>query len=157
MLDLPSAATQRRLINARAETIAEKPVFRKSFETHRCLVLADGFFEWQKVPGGKVPYRLTLKDNRPFAFAGIWRQTPDESPPGFAIVTTSPNSLVAAIHDRMPVILEPGSERTWLGATPTAALELLQPYPAELMQAYPVSKLVNSPANDRSEILKPAA
>jgi putative SOS response-associated peptidase YedK len=148
-----------RLINARAETIEEKPSFRSAFRSRRCLVPADGFFEWKK-DREKTPYRIVMKDRQPFAMAGIWERwtAPDgEIVHSFSILTTGPNALMAAIHDRMPVILHPEEETLWLGQTEPARLkELLRPFPAEKMEAYPVSKLVNAPVNDRAEVLEPA-
>ena len=141
------------LINARSETAAEKPSFKNSLRRRRCLILADGFFEWSKSSsgGGKTPHYITLKDQSPFAFAGLWDlwQSPEgEILKTACILTTSPNELVKPIHDRMPVILPPDRYRPWLKAgegAPEEFLPLLLPYPAELMQAYPVSSFVNSP------------
>ena len=150
-----------RLINARAETLAEKPAFRSAFKYHRCLIFADGFFEWQLQPGsqGKLPHLIRLKSGKPFAFAGLWEhwQSPDGSEIKSAtIITTSPNELMAPIHDRMPVILPQEAYARWLDPTPLFPVDLnslLVPYPAGEMLAYPVSTLVNSPANDRPEVL----
>jgi putative SOS response-associated peptidase YedK len=152
-----------RLINARAETLAEKPSFRSAYKYHRCLIFADGFYEWQTRPGNsaRVPHLIRLKSGKPFAFAGLWEhwQSPDGSEVHSAtIITTTPNGLMAPIHDRMPVILSRDSYAQWLAPLPRASLELknlLVPYPAEEMQAYPISTLVNSPANDRPEVLIP--
>ena len=147
------------IINARAETVATKPFFRQAFKTKRCLVLADGFYEWQQTKGGKVPYRITLKTDEPFAFAGIWSTVHNpagEDEQTFAIITTTPNELVAEIHDRMPVILHAQDEEDWLN--PQLALEearaLLVPYPAERMTAYQVSNKVNSPAFNTPEVVE---
>jgi putative SOS response-associated peptidase YedK len=153
-----------RLINARAETLAEKPSFRSAYKYHRCLIFADGFFEWQTQAGGKtkLPHHIRLKSGKPFAFAGLWEhwQSPDGSEIKSAtIITTSPNELMAPIHDRMPVILPPEAYGRWLDPTPLFPVDLnslLIPYPAAEMVAYPVSSLVNSPANDRPEVLVPA-
>lgn len=144
-----------RMINARAETLAEKPAFRHALRRRRCLVLADGFYEWQKdARGRKRPFCIALRDEAPFAFAGLW----DEwcSPQGellrsCAIVTTASNELIAPIHQRMPVILRPEAESLWLDRRvddPARLLPLLAPYPADLMQAWEVSALVNNPRND---------
>jgi putative SOS response-associated peptidase YedK len=146
------------LINARAETAATKPFFRTAFKSHRCLVLADGFYEWRRVKGGKVPYRIALKTEEPFAFAGIWSTIHDangQAHPTFAILTTDANALVAQIHTRMPVILRPEDEERWLGkeVSVEAALELLRPFPADLMTAYEVSAKVNSPAYNTPEAI----
>lgn len=139
------------IINARAETVATKPFFRSAFKQHRCLVLADGFYEWQRTKGGKIPFRIILKTEEPFAFAGIWSTIHTADGTGqqtFSIITTTPNDLMAEIHDRMPVILHPHDEDDWLN--PQLPLQdaqaLLVPYPAELMTAYEVSAKVNSPA-----------
>ena len=153
-----------RLINARAETLAEKPSFRSAYKYHRCLIFADGFFEWQARPGSqsKVPHLIRLKSGKPFAFAGLWEDwhSPDGSEVKSAtIITTTPNSLMASIHDRMPVILPPTAYALWLDPSPHFPVDLkglLLPYPAEEMQAFPVSTLVNSPANDRPEVVVPA-
>jgi putative SOS response-associated peptidase YedK len=148
------------VINARAETVATKPFFKHAFKEQRCLVLADGFFEWRKTQDGKVPYRISLKTEEPFAFAGIWstiHNAAGEDEHTFAIITTTPNDLMAAIHDRMPVVLHPDDEEDWLN--PELALEeaqaLLVPYPTELMTAYPVSPKVNSPAFNTPAAVQP--
>jgi putative SOS response-associated peptidase YedK len=152
-----------RLINARAETLAEKPSFRGAFKYKRCLILADGFYEWKSQPGTKtkVPHFIFLKNREPFAFAGLWDEW--HSPDGgtlrsATIITTAPNELMATIHDRMPVILHPSDYAQWLDTSPRAP-ESLQPllkaFPVDEMSAYPVSMLVNSPANDRAELVVP--
>ncbi len=142
-----------RMINARAETLAEKPAFRAALKKRRCLVLADGFYEWQKTPTGKQPMRITLDSGEPFAMAGLWETW--DAPDGsllrtFTIVTGEPNELVAAIHNRMPTILLPEHEALWLdnAAEPAIWLDILRSYPAERMAAYPVSRRVNHVAND---------
>ena len=143
-----------RMINARAETLAEKASFRGPLRSRRCLVLADGFYEWQRVGAGKVPHHVCMADRRPFAFAGLWdRWLPPGGEPleSCTIVTTTPNELLAEIHDRMPVILPPEAYGPWLDPAhrDTEGLQrLLQPFPASLMRAYPVSPRVNSPRND---------
>ena len=142
-----------RMINARLETADSKPSFREAWKKRRCLVLADGFYEWQKTPDGKVPTRITLHDEEPFAMAGLWESWHDpegEELRTFTILTTEPNELLAPIHNRMPVILQPDYEREWLsGVTDEVALsELLGPYPADEMAAYPVSSRVGSPKHD---------
>jgi len=147
-----------KMINARAETITEKASFKHPFRSKRCLVLSDGFFEWKKEPAGKTPYRICMSDNGLFAMAGIWDTWKDvEGKPvhSFAIITTGPNELMEKIHHRMPVILHPENEKAWLGdSDPVELQSFLKPYPADLMDAYPVSKLVNSPRNDVPEILE---
>jgi putative SOS response-associated peptidase YedK len=150
------------LINARAETVATKPFFRDAFKRTRCLVLADGFYEWQRTGKGKVPYRIALKTEEPFAFAGIWSTVHDTQggvQPTFAILTTEANALVAQIHTRMPVILREQDEENWLN--PSLALDavqaLLKPLPAELLMAYEVSPKVNSPVYNTPDVLEPVA
>jgi len=150
-----------RLINARSETLAEKPAFRSAYKYRRCLIPADGFYEWQTHPGmkTKLPHFIHLKSGQAFAFAGLWErwQTADGSELlSAAIITTTPNELMAPIHDRMPVILPRSAYTQWLDNSPQTAAglqSLLVPYPAGEMEAYPVSTLVNSPGNDRKEIL----
>jgi putative SOS response-associated peptidase YedK len=149
------------LINARAETLAEKPSFRGSYRHKRCLILANGFYEWKAESGqnAKTPYFIHLKDHQPFAMAGLWDEW--HSPEGSlikscAIITTLPNSLMTNLHARMPVILSPQDYATWLSPNeqhPTNLSHLLRAYPAEEMTAYPVSAQVNSPKNDRPELL----
>ncbi|NGM68134.1 SOS response-associated peptidase [Natronolimnobius sp. AArcel1] len=180
------------LINARAETIDEKPSFRAAYEQRRCLVPADGFYEWVETGsdgdessgdgsgsgsnGGKQPYRVALEDDRPFAMAGLWERwepneettqsgldafgggveenTADDGPlETFTIITTEPNNLIADLHHRMAVILEPGSEGKWLTADDPK--RLLKPYAADEMRAYPVSQAVNNPANNDPALLEP--
>jgi putative SOS response-associated peptidase YedK len=148
-----------KMINARAETITEKASFRTPLFSKRCLVPADGFYEWQQ-DAGKQPYRIFVKNNALFAMAGLWERW--KSPTGevvesFSIITTEANEFMKPIHNRMPVILKPGDEKIWLNSKdPTQILALLKPYPAEDMDAYPVSKLVNSPRNEAPSIIEPA-
>jgi putative SOS response-associated peptidase YedK len=149
-----------KMINAKAETIAEKPSFKNSLKLKRCLVLSDGFYEWKKISQKeKIPYRIILKDEPLFAMAGIWDSWKDaegNSINSFAIITTTPNKLMENIHSRMPAILEKEDEKLWLTEDdPAFLLSLLKPYPDEAMTAFPVSKLVNSPANDSPELIKP--
>jgi putative SOS response-associated peptidase YedK len=154
-----------RLINARGESLAEKPSFRNAFRRRRCLVFADGFYEWRQAPDrrSKTPMYIKLQTGRPFAFAGLWEnwQSSDGSNIlSCTIVTTEPNSLMANIHNRMPVILPEEAIPLWLepGEPDLSRLqELLAPYPANLMSAYPVSTLVNSPANDHPRCIEPVA
>lgn len=151
-----------KMINAKSETLTEKPSFRKPFKEKRCLVLADGFYEWGKTDKkNKVPYRLVLKNRQPFAFAGLWDiwKTPEgDKLLSFTIITTSANELMESIHDRMPVILHEKDEAKWLDPEfkDTEKLSsLLQPYPSELMEAYKVSTIVNSPKNDTLACIEP--
>jgi putative SOS response-associated peptidase YedK len=147
-------------INARAETIATMSLFRDAFQRRRCLVVADGFYEWQKNGNTKTPYFIHLRSRRPFGFAGIWATT--RTPMGqrvgtCAILTCAPNELMAPIHNRMPVILAKTTRDRWLDrmADTTELQSLLIPFPAEEMEAYPVSTLVNSPRNDTPECIAP--
>jgi len=157
----PSIAS--RLINARAETLEEKPAFRGSLKHKRCLILADGFYEWRTSPGGKakIPYFIHMNDRRPFAFAGLWDSwnSPDGSQVKTAtIITTEPNELMSLIHNRMPAILHRRDYAKWLDASPQSPERLkplIKPYPAEEMNAYPVSTMVNKPENDKPELVVP--
>lgn len=152
-----------RMINARSETVAQKPAFRAAFRRRRCLVLADGFYEWQRLERGKQPFYVRLHDGRPFAFAGLWEhwEGPDETMlDSCTVLTTEPNDLLRPVHNRMPVILEPKYYDLWLDPGVQEA-ELLQPllrlYPSEGMLAYPVSTWVNSPGNDGPQCIEPLA
>jgi putative SOS response-associated peptidase YedK len=149
-------------INAKAETLAESPMFQGAVKHGRCLVPADGFYEWKPVPGQKrkQPYFVRLKGGGLFAFAGLY--TPPNARAGVpatcTIITTTPNELVAPIHNRMPAILEPGDEGRWTDAgvtDPAAVLSCLRPLPSQLMEAYPVSTLVSSPGNEGAELVAP--
>jgi putative SOS response-associated peptidase YedK len=148
-----------RMINARAETLAEKPSFKNLLRRHRCLVVADGFYEWKAEGRGKTPMYITLADDQPFAFAGLWDlwKSPDGSEiRSCTIVTTEPNELMASIHNRMPAIMRPGAYQDWLNPQlrdEQVLTHWLSPYPSELMKARPVSKLVNNPRNETAEIL----
>jgi putative SOS response-associated peptidase YedK len=150
-------------INARAETLAEKPSFRQLLARKRCLVLADSFYEWQATERGKIPHRILLKSEEPFAFAGLWDEWLDratgELHPTFTIVTTEPNELMARLHNRMPVILPgPDAERAWLAddLAPAAHQELLVPYDTTLMREYAITTRVNSPAHNDPDVLAAA-
>ena len=145
------------LINAKAETIQEKPSFRSSFKSRRCLVPTDGFYEWAKKDNGKVPYWIYLADGGLFAFAGIWSEwgKGDDSLRSFSIITTEANSKLKAIHQRMPVILDPRNYDHWLDSSQNDPASLLNAYPSELMAYHEVSLRVNSPKNDDPECLAP--
>ena len=155
-------STGYKMINARAETLPEKPTFKKSLQRRRCLVVADGFFEWANVPGtrSKIPMRFVLRSREPFAFAGLWDTwgKPDgDELHTFTIITTQANDLLQPVHNRMPVILPQENED--LGLDPDnrdmeRLVFLLQPYPSNEMVAYPVSPLVNSPKNDKPECIQ---
>jgi putative SOS response-associated peptidase YedK len=151
-------------INARAEILLRGWMFREAVKRARCLVPADGFYEWEARPGQKrkQPYYVRLKGGGLFAFAGLWSaEHPDTAtPPTFTIITTSANSLVAPIHNRMPAILDPSDEARWLDPGPIDPATLsawLRPFPAERMEAYPVSALVSSPGTDGRGLIEPAA
>lgn len=152
-----------RLINARSETVAEKPSFRSAFRQRRCLVLADGFYEWQRSQGQKQPFYFQLREQPLFAFAGLWERW--QSPEGEAIasctiLTTAANELLSQVHDRMPVILPPDTYETWLDPTlrdPERLQPLLQPYAATAMESYPVSSQVNSPKHNSPDCIQAIA
>ncbi|MBN2158702.1 MAG: SOS response-associated peptidase [Spirochaetes bacterium] len=149
------------LINARAETISQKPSFRGAFKARRCLVVASGFYEWKREGWGKIPYFIRMASREPLAFAGIhetWTSPQGAELNTCAIITTGPNSLMEQIHNRMPVILSGDRQETWLDTAiqPETALTLLAPYSADEMEAYPVSTLVNSPKNNVAACIEPA-
>jgi len=170
-------------INARAETLTEKASFREAFEQSggefaagRCLVPADGFYEWVNEEGGKQPYRVAFEDDRPFAMAGLWTQwqppttqtgldafsggeatTESEIVESFTIITTEPNELVDELHHRMAVILSEDDHDRWLTGSTEDVRELLRPYPESEMRAYPVSTAVNDPGNDAPELIEPVS
>lgn len=172
---IPSWAESRteRHINARSETVAEKSAFADAYESRRCLVLADGFYEWVETGNGKQPYRVAFEDDRPFAMAGLWeRWTPETQQSGlgefgvdtdgaeaetggpieaFTILTTEPNEVVEPLHHRMAVVLDREEESTWLDGGNVA----FDPAPSEPFRSYPVSTAVNNPANDRPELIQP--
>ncbi|MUL34810.1 SOS response-associated peptidase [Gloeocapsopsis dulcis] len=147
-----------RLINARSETVSEKPSFRAAFRQRRCLVVADGFYEWQRQEHKKQPYYFQRQDKQPFGFAGLWEhwQSPEgETINTCTILTTEANELMHPIHDRMPVILNSQDYALWLEPTtqPTELQHLLHPYPSQAMNSYPVSTLVNKPTNNSPECI----
>lgn len=152
-----------KMINARSETAFEKPAFRSAFKRRRCLIPADGFFEWQKRAGGKVPMFIHMDDYSLFAFAGLWEvwHSPDGGELRTAtILTTSPNELMSSIHDRMPVILERKDYEQWLAPGDQKAeslMPLMKPFDASRMAAHAVSTYVNSPGNDSPETIEPIA
>ncbi|MBI5673469.1 MAG: SOS response-associated peptidase [Nitrospirae bacterium] len=161
---LPSWARDARIgtqcINAKAETVAEKPAFRSAFKKRRCLVVATGFYEWQVQGKRKQPMWIGMKSKAPFAFAGLWEHwQPAEGEPAdtCTIITTEPNELTKPIHTRMPVILPPSAYDVWLDPSyqhvdPLKAL--LRSYPSEELMAYPISTLVNNPRNDAPQVLE---
>ena len=145
------------LVNVRMETVRTR--FKDDLAERRCLVLADGFYEWAKTPDGKVPYRFVLRDRSPFAFAGIWEEREDAPGvlPSFAILTTAADAAVAAIHSRMPVILPQALEREWISSScsPDEVLSIVKVGRGEALQAYPVSTLVNRASVDAPELIEP--
>lgn len=159
-----------KLINARAETVGEKPAFRDAYRTRRCLVPADGFYEWTETGNGKQPYRITSTDGEPFAMAGLWETwTPPQTQTGlsdfsgdgpdsepdelmtFTILTREPNELVREYHDRMAAVLSRDEETAWLDGCP---VEDLEPTPDDALRAYPVSTAVNNPVNDSPAVVE---
>jgi putative SOS response-associated peptidase YedK len=150
-----------RLINARAETVAEKPAFRQAFLRRRCLILADGFYEWKAQGGRKVPFHITVKGQPVFPFAGlweIWAPEDGEAVRSCCIVTTAANDFMREIHERMPVILDPAGYGPWLdpkNRDAAALLALLKPFPSGMMRAHPVSTRVNSPKNNDPACILP--
>lgn len=161
------------LINARSETVDEKPAFKAAYRTRRCLVPVDGFYEWSETSANKQPYRITRRDEQPFALAGLWetwtekqtqtsldafggdeggtQETEPKQLRTFTILTREPNDVVREYHNRMPVILARDEETTWLEGEPVDALE---PTPSDVLRGYPVSTAVNSPQNDTPELIK---
>lgn len=152
-------------INARAETLVERPMFRSSLARKRCLIPADGFYEWKAQPGStaKQPYFIRMKDHGLFAFAGLYAeaiQTGGQGAPTCAIVTTTPNGLMAGIHNRMPAILVPDAESAWLDrdlVESAVVISFLKPYDEDAMEAYPVSSRVSSPRNEGPDLIAPLA
>lgn len=149
-----------RMINARAETLAEKPSFKRLLRSRRCLIVADGFYEWKSEErGGKTPIYFTLQEQEPFGFAGLWDVWKDADGQALrtcTIITTNPNELVAPVHNRMPAILTPDARAAWLDMqlqNEDALVSLLAPYPASQMSARAVSKLVNNPKYDSAELI----
>ena len=153
------ASIGNRMINARAETVTERPAFRDALRRRRCLVLADGFYEWQSAGAARRPMRVVMRSGEPFAFAGLWSlwRDPDGNRiPSCAIITTAANDLLSPIHDRMPVVLPRHMENFWLDHAiddPATLASVLAPYPDDTMEAYEVSTLVNSAANDAPEVI----
>ena len=151
-----------RMINARSDTVEAKPAFRAAFKRRRCLVLADGFFEWRQQDGGKEPYHIRLKSGEPFAFAGLWERWDKGKAPveSCTIITTDANDFMSSIHDRMPVILTPDAYDAWLdphNQDAEALTGLLRPYADDDLTAVPVSTIVNNPRNDVPSCVEPVA
>jgi putative SOS response-associated peptidase YedK len=141
------------LINARSETAAEKPAFRSAFKTRRCLIPADGFYEWKKAGNKKQPYYFRLTDGQPFAFAGLWEKW--QVIESCTILTTEANELAAQMHDRMPVILSPNDYAEWLDPLAKEPGKLLTPFPASEMSAIPVNPIVNNARNEGPACIEP--
>ncbi len=152
-----------KMINARAETVADKPSFRDAFRHRRCLIPATGFYEWKPIEGGKQPYNIQIGKGALFAFAGLWASWKSKAGKRLescTIIVTEANAAITTIHDRMPVILSPDDYKTWLEpkiSDPNRLKPLLRPCPAPWVHAYPVSRMVGSPKNDRSECITPLA
>ena len=153
-----------RMINARSETLSQKPSFRTAYRRWRCLILADGYYEWRKEPGGgvKTPFYIRMASEKPFAFAGLWEQwQPSRDADAVlscTILTCPPNEMLEQIHHRMPVILDYDAYDLWLepnNQPPAELNHLLKPYPADAMTAYAVSRLVNKPQNDTPACIQP--
>jgi len=164
------AAIGNKMINARAESVAEKPAYKHSFKKKRCLVVADGFYEWKREGKGKQPYLIRRSDKQPFAFAGLWSTWrgpeartsggPGDAPPveTFTILTTAANDVLRPLHDRMPVVVRPEDFALWLDPAVDDAgrlAPLLAPAPAEGWETVPVSRAVNSPAHDAADCVEP--
>jgi putative SOS response-associated peptidase YedK len=149
-----------RLINARSETVQEKPSFREAFKKRRCIIPADGFYEWQRTGGKKQPFFFRMRDEHTFGFAGLWERWEGEGGQAInscTILTTEANEVLHPVHDRMPVILHPDDYPLWLDGDERERVllgELLRPYPAEEMIGYPVSTLVNSPSNKGAGLIE---
>ena len=151
------------MINAQAETASTTPAFRAAFKRRRCLVLADGFYDWQRLERRKQPFYIRMRDSSPFAFAGLWEHWKGPDDTGIdscTLLTTDPNDLLRPLHHRMPVILDPQDYDLWLdpGIQESERLQpLLRPYASEELMAFPVSTRVNNPAYDAPECLEPVA
>ncbi len=147
-------------INARSESVLEKPMFRPLMANRRCVVPASGFYEWQQRAGGKQPYYITVPEQPLIAFAGLYDEREEDGDilASYTILTTAPNELMATVHNRMPVILQPEDEEAWLSRevdNPHAVEHLLRPYPAEAMDARPVSRAVNNVRHNGPELIEP--
>ncbi|MEI7781236.1 MAG: SOS response-associated peptidase [Planctomycetota bacterium] len=149
-----------RMTNARSETVAEKPSFRRAFKSQRCLLVADGFYEWQETNGKKQPYHVRRKDGRPFGLAGLWERWDKQGGPieSCTILTTDANEIMSAIHERMPVIIPPEKYPLWLDPAPPEGKKLaglLRPFDSGEMVAYPVSTFVNNAQHDSAQCIEP--
>jgi putative SOS response-associated peptidase YedK len=152
-----------RLINARSETVGEKPSFREAFKQRRCIIPADGFYEWRREGGKKQPFFFRMRDERPFGFAGLWERWEGDAGQAInscTILTTEANEVLRPVHDRMPVILHPDDYELWLDVDARKhdlAKELLRPYTADAMLGYPVNASINSPQNQGANLIERAA
>lgn len=150
-----------RMINARAETLTQRPAYRNAFKRRRCLIPADGFYEWKKAGAARIPHYFRMRDRSVFAFAGLYEHWADDQGNELStctLITTSPNELVRPIHDRMPAILAPADHRRWLTAPPEVVEELqamLRPYPAGQMTVHAVGRDVGNPRNDSPRCVEP--
>jgi len=158
----PEPRTAYSTINARAETVAEKPTYRSAFRRRRCLIPADGFYEWRKMEKRKQPYCIAPTDGQPVAFAGLWERWERDSQilESCTILVTAANAVIAPIHDRMPVILDPDDEALWLDPAvndPAVLQPLLAPCPSERLQIWPVATAVNMPRNNGPELMAAVA
>lgn len=150
--------TQYSMINARAETLLEKPSYKRLINKKRCLIIADSFYEWKKIDGKKAPYRILMKNEELFTFAGLWDLWEKDGKRiiSCSIITTAPNKLVARIHDRMPVILPKEQESEWLSdIAADKAIELLKSYDSDAMKSYEISTKVNNPGNNSADLIEP--
>jgi putative SOS response-associated peptidase YedK len=147
-----------KMINARAETVATKPAFRAAYKARRCLIPAEGFYEWKRNVAPSRPHYIHKRDGSPMAFAGLWEpwQAEDETIESCAIITTEPNELMARLHNRMPVILDPQDFDWWMTGSVDEVGQLLLPCPSDELEAYPISRRVNNPRNEGPELLRPA-
>ena len=152
-----------KMINARIETILEKPAFRNAVKSRRCLVPFDGFYEWKKETGGKTPFYIRRKDKQLFSIAGLWEKWTDPSSGedvfSFTLITQEPNETMAAVHDRMPAILQPDQEASWIDmrVNEEDAVAMIEPYPDDWLDVFQVSKEVNNVRNNGPELILPAA
>jgi putative SOS response-associated peptidase YedK len=148
-----------KMINARAETVATKPAFKSAYKTRRCLIPASGFYEWKRHANPKIPHFIHKRNDAPLAFAGLWEscEIEDDSVESCTIITTSPNDMMAQLHNRMPVILAPETFDWWMTGSTDEVGQLLVACPSEELEAYPISRQVNNPRNEGPELLRPAA
>ena len=152
--------SSRRPINARAETVAEKPMFRDLLKARRCVVPIDGYYEWRATPSGKLPYWFYLRSGEPFFLAGLWDCWHEGRPdalPSYILMTTQPNELAAKVHDRMPVLLHARDVARWVDPAVSEVVDLLGPYPAGEMRLHPVSPRVSNPQSEGAALIEPVS